>query len=69
MTVGYLGKPTVVDNVETLAQATGIALNGGRAFAGLGTKRSSGTKILSVSGDCARPGLYHIPSAFASNGC
>ena len=61
VTVGYLGKPTVVDNVETLAQATEIALNGGRAFAGLGTKRSSGTKILSVSGDCARPGLYEYP--------
>ena len=61
MTVGYLGKPTVVDNVETLAQMTEIALNGGRAFAGRGTKRSSGTKILSVSGDCARPGLYEYP--------
>ena len=35
--------------------------NGGRAFAGRGTKRSSGTKILSVSGDCARPGLYEYP--------
>ena len=61
VTVGYLGKPTVVDNVETLAQTTEIALNGGRAFAGRGTKRSSGTKILSVSGDCARPGLYEYP--------
>ena len=60
VTVGYLGKPTVVDNVETLAQMTEIALNGGRAFAGRGTKRSSGTKILSVSGDCARPGLLRI---------
>ena len=61
VTVGYLGKPTVVNNVETLAQATEIALYGGRAFAGRGTRRSSGTKILSVSGDCARPGLYEYP--------
>ena len=61
MTVGYLGKPTVVDNVETLAQATEIALHGGRMFAGRGTKHSAGTKILSVSGDCARPGLYEYP--------
>jgi [NiFe] hydrogenase diaphorase moiety large subunit len=58
VTVGYLGKPTVVNNVETLAETTTIALQGGRVFAGQGTRRSSGTKILSVSGDCARPGLY-----------
>jgi [NiFe] hydrogenase diaphorase moiety large subunit len=58
VTVGYLGKPTVVDNVETLADATDVALHGGRLFAGHGTRHSAGTKILSVSGDCARPGLY-----------
>ena len=58
VTVGYLGKPTVVDNVETLAQATEVALHGGRMFAGRGTRHSSGSKILSVSGDCARPGIY-----------
>ena len=58
VTVGYLGKPTVVDNVETLAEATVVALLGGRIFAGQGTRHSAGSKILSVSGDCARPGLY-----------
>src|SRR5271157_4290371 len=58
VTVGYLGKPTVVDNVETLADATAVALLGGRIFAGQGTRHSAGSKILSVSGDCARPGLY-----------
>ena len=58
VTVGYLGKPTVVNNVETLAEATMVALEGGRVFSGQGTRRSAGTKILSVSGDCARPGLY-----------
>jgi [NiFe] hydrogenase diaphorase moiety large subunit len=58
VTVGYRGKPTVVDNVETLAEATVVALQGGRVFAGHGTRHSAGTKILSVSGDCARPGIY-----------
>ena len=61
VTSGYLGKPTVVDNVETLAQATEVALIGGAAFAGRGTRTSTGTKLLSVSGDCARPGIYEYP--------
>jgi [NiFe] hydrogenase diaphorase moiety large subunit len=61
VTVGYLGKPTVVDNVETLANVAEIALHGGRDFAGRGTRHSSGSKVLSVSGDCARPGIYEYP--------
>jgi len=61
VTVGYLGKPTVVDNVETLANASEIALHGGRDFAARGTRHSSGSKVLSVSGDCARPGIYEYP--------
>jgi len=58
VTSGYLGKPTVVNNVETLCKATFIALRGGAWYEGLGTKQSTGTKILSISGDCERPGLY-----------
>ena len=61
VTSGYLGRPTVVNNVETLCQATEVAIHGGSAFRGLGTKTSTGSKILSVSGDCARPGLYEYP--------
>ena len=61
VTSGYLNKPTVVDNVETLCQATEIAIEGGARFAGRGTRTSTGTKILSVSGDCDRPGLYEYP--------
>ncbi|MBW7859775.1 MAG: NAD(P)H-dependent oxidoreductase subunit E [Rhodocyclaceae bacterium] len=61
VTHGYLGRPTVVNNVETLALATWIALEGGAAFAATGTPRSTGTKLLSVSGDCARPGVYEFP--------
>ena len=56
--VGYLGKPTVVDNVETLAHCTEIAIEGGAGFAKRGTKTSSGTKLISISGDCERPGIY-----------
>ncbi len=58
VTHGYLGRPTVVNNVETLCQATEVAINGGAAFAGQGTKNSTGSKLLSVSGDCERPGVY-----------
>lgn len=55
---GYMNKPTVVNNVETLCKATEIAINGGAWYEAIGTKQSTGTKIISVSGDCERPGLY-----------
>ena len=58
VTHGYLGKPTVVNNVETFAAAAAIALHGGAWFAGHGTEKSKGSKILSICGDCARPGIY-----------
>jgi [NiFe] hydrogenase diaphorase moiety large subunit len=58
---GYLGLPTVVNNVETVCAAGQIALRGGAWWAGIGTAQSTGTKIHSVSGDCARPGLYEYP--------
>ena len=61
VTQGYLGKPTVVNNVETFLAAAGIAVNGGDWFASIGTEKSKGTKILSISGDCARPGIYEYP--------
>ncbi len=61
VTNGYLDQPTIVNNVETFAAAAMIALNGGDWYAGIGTKHSAGTKILSVSGDCARPGIYEYP--------
>jgi [NiFe] hydrogenase diaphorase moiety large subunit len=58
---GYLGHPTVVNNVETFCAATHVALHGGAWWAAIGTTKSTGTKIHSVSGDCARPGLYEYP--------
>ncbi|PWB56489.1 MAG: NADP oxidoreductase [Nitrosomonadales bacterium] len=61
VTSGYKGRPTVVDNVETFACAARIAEKGGAWFAAMGTAQSTGTKILSISGDCARPGIYEYP--------
>ena len=61
VTQGYLGKPTVVNNVETFLAAAAIAVNGGEWFANVGTDKSKGTKILSISGDCLNPGIYEYP--------
>jgi len=61
VTHGYLDQPTVVNNVETFAASCLVALRGGAWYAGIGTAASAGTKILSVSGDCALPGLYEYP--------
>jgi [NiFe] hydrogenase diaphorase moiety large subunit len=51
----------VVNNVETFACAAKIAERGGAWFAALGTPQSAGSKLLSVSGDCERPGIYEYP--------
>ena len=61
VTRGFLKHPTVVNNVETFCAAALVALHGGAWYAALGTAKSAGTKILSVSGDCARPGIYEYP--------
>lgn len=61
VTHGYLNQPTVVNNVETFAATCLVSLHGGAWYAAIGTETSSGTKILSVSGDCERPGLYEYP--------
>ena len=58
---GYLGQPTTVNNVETYCAATHVALHGAAWWAGIGTPKSTGTKIHSVSGDCERPGIYEYP--------
>ncbi len=61
VTQGYLGKPTVVNNVETFMAAASIGVNGADWFARVGTEKSKGTKILSICGDCSRPGIYEYP--------
>ncbi|MBN1962499.1 MAG: NAD(P)H-dependent oxidoreductase subunit E [Deltaproteobacteria bacterium] len=57
---GYLDQPTVINNVETLCAATKIITNGAEWFRSIGTSQSPGTKVLSISGDCAYPGVYEI---------
>jgi [NiFe] hydrogenase diaphorase moiety large subunit len=61
VTHGYLNKPTVVNNVETFMAAALIAIHGAEWFHAVGTDESSGTKLLSISGDCERPGIYEYP--------
>ena len=61
VTHGFLGQPTTVNNVETLATAALVALHGGDWLRSIGTESSSGTKLLSISGDVARPGIYEYP--------
>ncbi|MCP3962431.1 MAG: NADH:ubiquinone oxidoreductase, partial [bacterium] len=58
---GYLGKPTSVNNVETLCSAARILEMGSGWFSSMGTPASTGTKLLSISGDCSRPGIYEVP--------
>jgi [NiFe] hydrogenase diaphorase moiety large subunit len=58
---GYLGLPTVVNNVETFVVATDLMAQGFASVARLGTGQSRGTKLFSVSGDCERPGVWELP--------
>ena len=57
---GLWGKPTVINNVETLMNIPNIILNGAQQFSQLGTEKSKGTKVFSVSGDVAKPGVYEL---------
>jgi NADH-quinone oxidoreductase subunit F len=58
---GAFGQPTTVNNVETLACLPHILTRGGEWFAGLGTKSEGGTRLYSVSGHVARPGVVEAP--------
>lgn len=58
---GLFGRPTIVNNVETLANVPRILLGGGAEFAAVGTERSSGTKLFCLSGHLRRPGVYEVP--------
>jgi [NiFe] hydrogenase diaphorase moiety large subunit len=57
---GYRNLPTTVNNVETLATAARILVEGAAWFKAMGTPQSAGTKLLSVSGDCSRAGVYEV---------
>jgi NADH-quinone oxidoreductase subunit F len=58
---GLFGKPTIVNNVETLVNVLDIVMRGGKAWAAIGTPDSAGTKLFCVSGHVERPGLYEVP--------
>ncbi len=58
---GYMVSPTAVNNVETYCCAARIMDMGPGWFASIGTARSAGTKLLSLCGDCERPGIYEVP--------
>ena len=61
---GYLGKPTIVNNVETLASVIYILRDGVEAYRKHGTEKSAGTKLFSVSGDVEKPGNYEVPLGY-----
>jgi NADH-quinone oxidoreductase subunit F len=60
-THGLFGRPTAINNVETLAAVPYIIDHGPEAFRQFGTDQSTGPKLFCVSGDVARPGLYEVP--------
>ena len=64
---GYMGNPTVVNNVETLASIPHIVKKGGEWFRIHGTSKSTGSKLFSVSGDCDKPGVYELPWGITVN--
>jgi NADH-quinone oxidoreductase subunit F len=57
---GLWQQPTTINNVETLMNIPRIMLNGSGWYARMGTERSKGTKVFSVSGDVAKPGVYEL---------
>lgn len=58
---GLWGRPTVINNVETLAKVPPIIMHGARWYNALGTPESAGTKLFAVSGSVLRPGVYEVP--------
>jgi [NiFe] hydrogenase diaphorase moiety large subunit len=58
---GFNSQPSIVNNVETFGWVTCICAKGADWFKSIGTERSAGPKIFSVSGDCRRPGVYEFP--------
>jgi NADH-quinone oxidoreductase subunit F len=63
-THGLFGCPTVVNNVETLAALPWIIEHGAAAYAAMGTEKSKGTKLFSVSGHIVRPGVYEVEMGY-----
>lgn len=61
---GYLGKPTVVNNVESLAVVPWIINHGPEAYKKFGTEKAAGTKLFNLSGPIANPGCYEVPLGY-----
>jgi [NiFe] hydrogenase diaphorase moiety large subunit len=61
VTHGYMQQPTAVDNVETFCQSVMALHTGAENFRLIGTPKSTGSKLISVSGDCPHPGIYEYP--------
>lgn len=61
-TNGLFGKPTVVNNVETLVNVPRIVLEGGKAYAATGTADTTGTRLYCLSGNVGQPGVYELES-------
>jgi NADH-quinone oxidoreductase subunit F len=59
--VGLFGKPTVINNVETLTNVALIVEKGSDWYSGIGTEKSAGTKVFSLSGRVKNPGNYELP--------
>jgi len=58
---GYMGRPTLVNNVETLAMVPWVINNGSAAFSSIGTEKSKGTKVFALAGKVAKGGLIEVP--------
>lgn len=58
---GLWGKPTIINNVETIANITPIIINGSKWFSGIGTEKSKGTKVFALSGKIINTGLVEVP--------
>lgn len=62
---GYLGRPTVVNNTETLAAVPWILRNGPEKYKAIGTEKSPGTKLFCISGPVQKPGVYELPLGYS----
>src|SRR4030067_1016561 len=60
-THGLFGRPTAINNVETLCAAAWIVAHGPQAYRSAGTQESPGSKLFCLSGDVQRPGVYEVP--------
>ena len=64
---GFRGKPSIVNNVETFLWAACVMAKGPEWFKKIGTEKSAGPKLFSISGDCEKPGIYEFPFGLTVN--